>query len=86
MIDHGLSSIESNASVGEIRAQEKESLMFLDRKKLHYALMELSWNEPGTRLGNAVIVSINLIDKDCNNSRRNGNSRLRLSIIIEISA
>ena len=79
-IDEELLSLESDANVAAMRAQEKKKRMLLKREKIHQDLMELSRNEPLVSLKRAVILSSNEICKDCDRFKKRVNYRFQLNI------
>lgn len=64
-IDEELSSLESDADVARIRAQEQKKYMLLERRKVHQDLVELGRHAPPISLKRAVILSSNKICEDC---------------------
>jgi hypothetical protein len=79
-MDEELLSLESDANVAAMRAQEKKKCMLLKREKIHQDLMELSRNEPPISLKRAVILSSNKICEDCDMFKKRVNDRFRLDI------
>lgn len=80
MIDEKLSSLESDANVVAMRAQEENKHMLLKRKKIHQDLIELSRNEPPISLKRAVILSSNEICEDCDMIKKRVNNYFQLNI------
>ena len=80
VIDEELLSLESDASVAAMRAQEKKKSMLLEREKVHQDLIELSRNQPPSSLKRAVILSSNKICEDCDMFKQRVNHCFQLNI------
>ncbi len=80
VIGEELSSLELDARVAAIRAQEKKERMLLKREKIHQDLMELSRKEPPISLKRAVILSSNKICNDCDMFLQRVNDCFQLNI------
>ncbi|KAL9101739.1 MAG: hypothetical protein Q9163_003037 [Psora crenata] len=80
VIDEELLSLESDAKVASMRAQEKKKRVLLKREKIHQDLIELSKNEPPISLKRAVILSSNKICKDCDMFKERVNWFFELNI------
>ena len=65
MIDKELLSLESDANVAAVRAQEKKRSVLLKREKIDQDLIKLSRNQPPISLKWVVILSSNKICEDC---------------------
>lgn len=79
-IEEELLSLESDANVAAMRAQEKKKRMLLKREKIHQNLMELSRNEPPISIKRAVILSSNEICEDCDMFKKRVNDCFQLNI------
>ncbi|KAF2802854.1 uncharacterized protein BDZ99DRAFT_400850 [Mytilinidion resinicola] len=79
-IDEELLSLESDANVAAMRAQEKKKRLLLKSEKIHQDLMELSRNEPPISLKRAVILSSNEICEDCDMFKKRVNDCFQLNI------
>jgi hypothetical protein len=79
-VDEELLSLETDANVAAMRAQEKKKRMLLKRENMHQELMELSRNEPPISLKWAVILSSNEICEDCDIFKKRVNDCFQLNI------
>jgi cell fate regulator YaaT (PSP1 superfamily) len=79
-IDEELLSLESDANVITMRAQERKRRALLKKQEKHQELMELSKSEPRLSLKKAVILSSNKICDDCSRFVERVNYSFRLNI------
>ena len=86
VINEELLSLEPDASVAAMRAQEKKKSVLLKRKKIHQDLIELSRNQPPISLKRAVILSSNQICEDCDMFKQKVNYCFQLNIELVYSA
>lgn len=80
VIDEELLSLELDANVASMRAQEKTKSVLLKREKIHQDLIELSRKQPPISLKRAVILSSNEICKDCDIFKQRVNYYFQLNI------